>query len=235
MSPPATEKVLREIAQQAVAIFADHGHDCCLFGSLGCALYGTTRSPSDVDLIVLTDEDAEKLKEILVDEDSSFYLKSSDNDLVRWKILWYTLPSARRDCKVDILTPGGKLNLPRVPNRHIKHKRQLPVMQILPLLLTKLRGWTDHRKSRRSDKWRKLHNDVKDIDDLLPIACRTGTHINSRRLRWLRKGFVDFVAASQRRIYKYVEEYPDSAGYWERLGFDAYSDECKCPICSRCH
>lgn len=177
-----------------------------------------------MDLIVLTDEkDAEKLKEILVNEDGSFHLTSPD--YMSWKILLYTLPSARnrpcRDCKVDILTPGGKLNLPRVPSRHIKHKRQLPVMQILPLLLTKLRGWTDHRKSRRIDKQRKLENDVKDINDLLPITCRTRTHINSRRLRWLRKGFVKFLAASQMRIHKYVEEYPDSARYWRRLGFDA--------------
>ncbi|KZT08222.1 uncharacterized protein LAESUDRAFT_757902 [Laetiporus sulphureus 93-53] len=222
MSPPATEEEIRDIARRAVKIFADNGYNCCLFGSIGCSLYGISRCPNDVDLIVLTDEDAEGLKRLLIKKDSRFYLIPARKRDADYKVLWYALSSSRsRRCKVDILTPGT-LDLPNVPSQHIKRKQRLPVMPILPLLLTKLRGWTDHWKSLRGDKWRKLRNDVKDINELLSIACRTGTYINSNSLRWLREDFQDLVDDSQKRIYKYVKRYRGSADYWERLGFDAY-------------
>ncbi|KZT08224.1 uncharacterized protein LAESUDRAFT_649859 [Laetiporus sulphureus 93-53] len=223
MAPSATYEEIRGIAQQAVSIFADYGYDCCLFGSTACALYGATRRPNDVDLIVLTNEDTEDLKRILVNEDSRFFLVPSRNPRATYEVLWYTLPSGRnrrrRTCKVDILTPGGNLDLPHVPRQHIKREQQLPVMPLLPLLLTKLRGWTDHRDSHRQDMQDKQWVDVEDIDELLAITCNTRTHITKDNLRWLPE---DFVAASQERALEYVEEYPNSALYWETLGFHAY-------------
>ncbi|KAE9403041.1 hypothetical protein BT96DRAFT_512333 [Gymnopus androsaceus JB14] len=71
-----TPKQVRKAARTAINIFNEHGINCCLFGSLACHIYGMrNRDPEDVDLIILNNRgnDAESLKQILVDEDDNFF------------------------------------------------------------------------------------------------------------------------------------------------------------------
>ncbi|KAH9919568.1 uncharacterized protein B0H18DRAFT_879944 [Fomitopsis serialis] len=225
MAPPPTYEEICDIASKAVTIFKDQGYECCLFGSTACALFGTTRCPNDVDLVVLApDENTEYLKQLLVDndDDGRFFLVPSRNRRANYEVLWYQLPSTRRgaerQCKVDILIPGD-LNIPDIPKGQVKRKNYLPVMPLLPLLLLKLQGWTDHRDSNRRDFREKQHVDVEDIDELLSIACGTHTHVSSNSLSWLP---ADFVQDAQGRIYEYVDEFPHSALEWQTLGFESY-------------
>ncbi|EPS93281.1 hypothetical protein FOMPIDRAFT_1136505 [Fomitopsis schrenkii] len=191
-SPPIYEEI-RDIARRAVVILREHVYLCCLFGSTACALYGVNRCPKDVDLIILRGEDTAYFKQLLADSDDPFYLAPSRRRNAGYKVLWYRLPSPagspRRKCKVDILVPGI-LNIPNIPPWLIKHKLGLPVMSLLPLLMMKLQGWTDHRDSRRSDFQAKQHVDVEDIEELLSIACRTGTCIGGHSLNWLPSDFI---------------------------------------------
>ncbi|KZT63383.1 hypothetical protein DAEQUDRAFT_719496 [Daedalea quercina L-15889] len=222
MAPPPTYEEICEISGRAVSIFSESGYDCCLFESTACALYGTTRCPNDVDLIVLADVDTEYLKQLLAAADDHFFLVPPKSWNADYEILWYELPStrlgAKRKCKVDILVPGI-LNIPNIPSLQVKRKSGLPVMPLLPLLLMKLQGWTDHRDSNRRDFREKQHVDVEDIEELLAITCNTRTYISSNSLSWLLK---DFVHGAQDRVYDYVEEFPETALQWETLGFQAY-------------
>ncbi|PCH36939.1 hypothetical protein WOLCODRAFT_109445 [Wolfiporia cocos MD-104 SS10] len=210
-------KEIFDIAREAISIFNERGYECCLFGSAACSLYGVDRDPNDVDIIVLTEDDPEYLKHILCQESASFSLVPSTKPWADYEVLWYKLLSQCR-CKVDILIPGIN-HIPNMPPRRIRHPKGLPTLPILPLLLLKLQGWSDHRRSRRKDFRAKIPVDVDDITELLERACNCGTHLQSQSLRWLPK---DFIKLAQRRVYRYVNKYPDSARKWERLGFDAY-------------
>ncbi|PCH36940.1 hypothetical protein WOLCODRAFT_83009 [Wolfiporia cocos MD-104 SS10] len=181
----------------------------------------------DADIIVFTDDDQEYLKQLLVGEDSSFYLRRPRDRQESYKKLYYRLPSpqrgpkrmCKRKCKVDVLVPG-KMRIPDMPQRHIMRQGGFPILQILPLLLLKLQGWNDHRHYPFGDyRRKKIPADVDDITGLLEIACNRGTHLGSKSLRWLPEKTVD---ASRKRVKWYVKKYPESAQKWERLGFDAY-------------
>lgn len=39
-SAPITGREIRKTARAAVAVLTAHGLDCCLFGSVACAIYG---------------------------------------------------------------------------------------------------------------------------------------------------------------------------------------------------
>ncbi|OSX57442.1 hypothetical protein POSPLADRAFT_1156966 [Postia placenta MAD-698-R-SB12] len=210
---------LRDVAAKAVSIFASANLSCCLMGSLACKLYGTTRAPNDVDLIVLTSAHAqEPLKRMLAAADRNFTLVASKARFATYKVVWYRLPprdgaSARR-CKVDILVPGT-LNIPHVPAAHVATVRGLPVVPLAVLLLLKLQGWTDHRAARRVDMVVKQHDDVRDIDDLLAIARRSGVDVRRESLPWVPSTFLD---AGDLRIAQYTRIHPASAVQWQELG-----------------
>lgn len=179
-------------------------------------------STQDLDLIVFAGNiSPERLKRALVANDDRFYLQRSSNPDANYHILWCSLPThprARRPrrCKVDILTPGS-LNIPYIPRGRIVHLNDLPVMPLMPLLLMKLQGWSDHRDSSRPDFQDKVPVDVEDILDLLQIACDK-PYCRLSRSTWLPQTFLDL---AQSRIEEFVdEESGESAGYWQTLEFD---------------
>ncbi|KAI0771284.1 hypothetical protein BD413DRAFT_67141 [Trametes elegans] len=216
---PTTEEILN-ISERVVDIFQSYGLRSCLFGSAACNLFGVSRTPNDVDVVVLTERyDQEELKELLVNNDDDFYLVNSRNPNADYRVLWYRLPGRaggrRRKCKVDLLLPGV-LNIPFVPRRRVKVISGLPVMPLVPLLLLKLQGWSDHRESHREDMQEKQYVDVDDISELLDIAVERGQSIWQNNLSWVPRDFLD---DAQDRVVDYIEEYPDSADSWEELGF----------------
>lgn len=92
----------------------------------------------------------------------------------------------------------------------------LPVMPLFPLLLMKLKGWDDHRHSRRRDFLKKQHVDVKDIRELLDIAL-SKRNIRLYRSRWLPRAFLN---AGQSRVYDFIAKFPDTTSSWRTLGFE---------------
>ncbi|KAJ8473054.1 hypothetical protein ONZ51_g8102 [Trametes cubensis] len=220
MSSPTSEEILY-VADKAVDTFRDRRLRCCLFGSTACYLFGVSRTPNDVDLVVFTNRyDAEELKEMLVEDDSDFYLVPSRNPTASYSVLWYRLPSSRRrrrKCKVDILVPPT-LNIPHVPGRRIKIISDLPLMPLIPLLLLKLQGWSDHRESHREDMQEKQYVDVQDISELLEIAIDRGQDVRQDNLGWIPE---QLRQDAQDRVWDFVEEYPDTAENWMMVGFNA--------------
>lgn len=107
------------------------------------------------------------------------------------------------------------MNIPDIPPQQIKRKLGLPVMPLLPLLVMKLQGWTDHRASPRTDFQAKQHVDVDDNKELLDIPCRTGTRIGSKSLYWLPS---DSIQAARVRVYKFILEFPYTEDQWDFLG-----------------
>ncbi|CDO76315.1 hypothetical protein BN946_scf184751.g7 [Trametes cinnabarina] len=208
-----TQSDVLHIAQQAIRIFASIGLRCCLIGSTACSLYGVNRTPNDVDLVVLTTEyDPESLKEVLVNEDMSFYLVRSRNPSANYKVLWCELPHAK--CKVDILLPGI-LNIPVVPQRDIVWISGYPVMPLIPLLLLKLQGLVDHRRSTRRDEQEKQHVDASDVWTLLQLAVERRQNVWQSKMQWVPRSLV---YAADGHVADYIDEYPRTAAPWRSIG-----------------
>ncbi|GBE84653.1 hypothetical protein SCP_0606320 [Sparassis crispa] len=243
---PSSAKIdeILTVAKKAVTIFANRGQPCCLFGSTACwvygnsALSGSNRTPNDVDLLVISDQyrtaaDCERLKQMLIEGDSSFFLRApSRNQNADYRVLWYKLSSRpeqrERKCKVDILVPG-LMSLPRVPVEHITdvvvsprpgqaHQVALPVMPLVPLLLMKLKGWKDHRDSDQAHMQVKQGDDVNDIARLLRIVKNQGAFgVRHSSLNWLPD---EFVAEAHGRVHEFVKRFPALAEKWEQLDFE---------------
>ncbi|KAH9846738.1 hypothetical protein C2E23DRAFT_851723 [Lenzites betulinus] len=221
MSRPPSVQELRAASMRVVELFALYNLRSCLFGSVACNLFGVSRTPNDVDLIVLTDQyDQEELKQILVDEDDDFFLVDSRNPNADYRVLWYRLrPSRRgnpRSCKVDILVPGV-LDIPDVPRRRLRWIDGLPVMPLVPLILLKLQGWRDHRDSYREDQQEKQHVDVQDLDQLLQIAIDRGQTVWQDNLSWLPS---ELIHNAQSMVYEFIANISGFDEDWETLGFE---------------
>ncbi|EPT02051.1 hypothetical protein FOMPIDRAFT_1119253 [Fomitopsis schrenkii] len=222
-----TQGELRTVAREAVSIYMKQGYSCCLFGSTACALYGTTRQPNDVDLIVFADEEnTERLKRLLTGANPLFYLVDARDPAATYKVLWYRLPritgEAERRCKVDILLPGPvtDLNIPPVPHAYIETREGIPVLPILPLLFLKLQGWDDHRNHEEGRMRAKQGSDVRDIRELLAIVRRAGVELRSDNVRWLP---YEYIRKAQDRIFEYTMHFPKTEPAWESVGFACYS------------
>ncbi|KAI0072470.1 hypothetical protein K474DRAFT_1605084 [Panus rudis PR-1116 ss-1] len=214
MSSPPTREEIFLVARKVVEALNKLRLPCCLFGSTACTLNGTSRTPNDVDMIVMTESyDQETLKRLIASYDRSFYLLPSRKVGETYKILYRRLAGFRRSCKVDVLIPGT-LNIPLIPPHRIEIIDNFPVLPLFPLLLLKLQGWSDHRASSRSDMQEKQYVDVRDLAQLLAIAVNKGAHLENAR--WLPDSFIQ---AAIDRVQRYVECYrqPDD---WRRIGFD---------------
>ncbi|KAI0088398.1 hypothetical protein BDY19DRAFT_994295 [Irpex rosettiformis] len=220
LSPTADE--IKQVAHSVVRVLTARGLKTCLFGGAACYLYGNSRTPNDVDIVVLTsNHTTEDLKLFISRADpSTFYLRPSKKVGETYKILWARLRGnvfyTRRSCKVDILIPGI-LNIPSVPHHLVINLNNLPVMPIIPLLMLKLQGWEDHRLSSRFDMQQKQYVDIRDISQLLQVAINRGETLQDE-LVWLPEEFID---AGRVRLAKYLEILrPTNAGSWKVVGFE---------------
>lgn len=174
-------------------------------------------------MILSTLFDQETLKRLLVREDPRFYLVSSRNPRATYKVLWYSLsarisryPLPTIDCKVDILIPGV-LNIPNVPIPRVLTLSGLPVMPLVPQLLLKLQGWSDHRASHRSDMQDKQYVDIRDIDALLVIALEKGARVKGgEEDDWIPESMIALARTRLRSYTRFASRY--SAGKWRELG-----------------
>ncbi|OCH83898.1 hypothetical protein OBBRIDRAFT_799534 [Obba rivulosa] len=211
-----SSRVVRDVATRAIDIFSSQGLKCCIFGGLACSLYGVTRTPGDVDLVIFTTEHSlEELKQILCDNDSKFFLVPSMKPFATYKVLWYGYPTYRQ-CKVDVLLPGI-MNIPRVPDDRIIYQNDLPVMPLLPLLMLKLQGWEDHRNHQEMYMRRKQHSDVSDVRGLLKIARQQGVHLADAAHVWIPPLLIN---ETKRRVILWTEKIGSTESTkWKALGF----------------
>ena len=176
-------------------------------------------SGQDVDVVVFNQRaNAENVKDYLVSVNDRFYLVDSTNPRNTYKILYYSI--SRRPslgCKVDILTPGPEvLHIPRITDDHVLYLdgSDIPVMPFLPLLILKVQGWYDHRRSHRQDMRQKVPHDVNNIMELLDMTDKSDrlNHFN-----WLPDWFIE-------RAYTIIRDFckkkPSSRSSWRSLGFD---------------
>ncbi|KAF8153408.1 hypothetical protein B0H34DRAFT_662490 [Crassisporium funariophilum] len=205
--------------------------DCALFGSLASSLYGNTRPPNDVDIVVFPPAGlvitAEWLKRLIVKSDEQhFFLAPAKDSTATYKLLYFRVDSTLTPrhtfhlnrCKVDLLLPGT-MHLPYLPPRLINIQDGLPVIPFSLLLLQKLQGWDDHRGMAEPHKYRKHTTDAADVQNLLKlqhvVALRFSQPWNERIL------FSDeFMSLSVRRVRQFCSFYSDCTEEWRRLGFD---------------
>ncbi|KAI0061093.1 hypothetical protein BV25DRAFT_1826943 [Artomyces pyxidatus] len=211
------------VAKRTSDILQKRGLNCCLMGSAASALWGTTRTPNDIDMVVMTCVySQERLKEFIIAADSTYYLVASTNWRNSYKVLWHRVQGRPGVvCKVDILVPPT-LMIPMIPSNHIVWVRDVPIMPLLSLLLLKLKGWEDHRTatSRRPDLIAKQHVDVKDIAELLAIAAQRGVRRTDDQ--WL---CLSFRSTSKRRIRTFVQMHPGTLQAWQELGLSPVGPE----------
>ncbi|KAJ7598372.1 hypothetical protein C8J56DRAFT_913866 [Mycena floridula] len=216
--PPSSTDILL-VAHAAVLALKREGFECCFVGSAACSAYGMTRTPNDIDIVVLTSIwTSEELKRRVIRQDPKFYTVASKNSMATYRVLWYRL-DFRKSCKVDLLVPGT-MNIPTVPINRIVYRSDpnLPLMPFLPLLLLKLQAWEDHGLSERMYMRDKQPMDVRDINELLNL-CVTRYHHEARLSkgeRWLPESFIN---EAKRRVREYKRRYPASRSQWELIGF----------------
>ncbi|KAI0365374.1 hypothetical protein BV20DRAFT_1028094 [Pilatotrama ljubarskyi] len=214
-----TASQILDVARVTVDIFERRGLKSCLMGSVASYLYGVSRTPNDVDLVVLTTVyTQESLKEMLVQDNKQFTLVRSRNPRATYRVLWYRIPGTYQRCKVDILIPGI-LNVPVVPEEHIftKAPHYLPMMPLIPQLLLKLQGWSDHRASPRSDMKFKQYVDVLDIDALLEIVCKRKLRIDDKDARWVPESMIVDALSTLRKYVLFAST--GSVWNWRSIGF----------------
>ncbi|KAG6816132.1 hypothetical protein H0H87_008444 [Tephrocybe sp. NHM501043] len=170
----------------------------------------------DVDMIVVTDMDPERLKGLIVSSNSLFYLRPAINPLDTYKVLWYTI-SFHRQCKVDILIPKI-FSLPKIPTNKILNVdpvNDIPVIAFLVLLLLKLKAWADHGVDARQRMRDKVVMDAGDINELVQMGAHK-YHAHLDEEKWLSKSFVE---DSKKRVQMYIIAWPTSARFWREMGF----------------
>ncbi|KAK0191828.1 hypothetical protein F5146DRAFT_482818 [Armillaria mellea] len=207
-----------QTTRETVRTLSTLGFKCCLVGSVACSCYGMSRSPNDIDMVVLGCRlTQEELKRRVVAANTSFYLIASKDPFATYKVLWYRLPGYRRSCKVDLLFPGI-MNIPPVPPESIVYRRHpsdyqtLPLMPFIPLLLLKLQAWMDHGESTKYYMQAKQPTDVRDITELLNIFVTAGDlgELGS----WIPQSFLK---AGRSRQREFVRLYPHTAKNWGKI------------------
>ncbi|KAJ2927046.1 hypothetical protein H1R20_g10050, partial [Candolleomyces eurysporus] len=197
--------LVMEAAQATVQIFTKEAIPCVSFGSLASKLYGSSRCPKDVDLLVYQDPAleepwaAEQLKKLLLDKDPRhFYLTMPRDPEATYRVLWYRQSYLGPTCKVDVLIPGT-MHLPNLSPTLSKWIDNVPLVPFSLLLLHKLQGWDDHRLAEEDHKRRKMPQDAADIKRLLGM---------------------EFEELTKRRVKDYCAEYPKHVQKWRELGFE---------------
>ncbi|KAF9777449.1 hypothetical protein BJ322DRAFT_980429, partial [Thelephora terrestris] len=210
-----------DIAESTIDTLREIGvEDCCFIGGMACKLYtdGKGRKPKDLDILCLTPYPggAEAIKQRLCETNHHFYTIKARNPKDQWDVLWWNTGSNEpgfERFKVDILVPG-KMDLPDIHPDYIINIDELPCAPLHLLLLHKLKGWSDRRRSRRPDRRAKIPADVRDIGDLLRIANGLRANITKS------KPYItdSFRRASYRRVKQFSVEHPQYVSSWMGLG-----------------
>ncbi|TFK18611.1 hypothetical protein FA15DRAFT_760554, partial [Coprinopsis marcescibilis] len=118
IGPHDHTSMLTTIAWDIVNTLRESGFRCAFFGSMACRLYGNTRLPEDLDVLVFPPPasvvDPEFIKKGMVNRNTQFYTKPAVDPAATYRVLYHHIPQhavlppnfTRRFCKVDVLLPG---------------------------------------------------------------------------------------------------------------------------------
>ncbi|KAG6896081.1 hypothetical protein C0992_010455 [Termitomyces sp. T32_za158] len=227
---PTRTQMVMMAAKDSIRLLHKCGCRSAIFGGLACFLYGNTRVPNDVDLLVLLPPGStvtvEELKlNLVVLNPNHFFTTPSKDSLPSYCILWYRLnddpvQTDKTSCKVDLLLPGT-MNLPNLPSSLIHWDEGLPLVPFSLLLLQKLQAWDDHRKSKDPIKWQRQRTDMEDLDGLTSLSAIqllrysrpwSDTTLFNREFQKLTKERVRFTDASTPREYPAGPFYQSARG-----------------------
>lgn len=162
----------------------------------------------------------------MVNVTSSFYLLDARKPRAKYKVLWYHprgrrstgWPHRRGAVKVDILRPGT-MDLPAIDLESIKsnNRHRLPTAPLSLVLLHKLRGWHDRKRSKFPYYNKRHPKDALDVAKLLPIAADAGVKIPDLCLPR------NLVNKARRWVNQFVTECPEynTIDHWKKIGFNA--------------
>ncbi|PPQ79882.1 hypothetical protein CVT25_002938 [Psilocybe cyanescens] len=214
---------IHSTAHAAVSVLATSGIIACLVGSAAGSEHGITRTPNDVDILVLSGSETmnpAEIKNLLVSKDPRFFLeKPATNPNASYLVLKYRLASLSQMnycCHVDIFFPG-MIHLPTIPPSYIFYSAQtaLPIMPFFPILLHKIQAWIAHRASSKESARIKQSNDVQDIRELLALAV-SAHKIKLDEQTWLPAWFLQEAVQG---VVQYVQEHPETIPLWKESGF----------------
>jgi hypothetical protein len=210
------------------------------------------QDPNKPDTQILSTEELKQL--IYRTRPGDFYLKNPRDQEATFKILIYRpSPTALRpartqkqiiripdpECKVDILVPGT-MYLPHVRPELIQwhaiaaeeglrlKARVAPAIPLVPfalLLVHKLQGWDDNRKSDEEHKRQRQHKDAKDVKRLLQVTSEVGGLKERGAGTWSDAELFseEFQQLTAQRVRDFARAFPGSAITWIDLGFDVSS------------
>ncbi|KAF9446117.1 hypothetical protein P691DRAFT_804698 [Macrolepiota fuliginosa MF-IS2] len=208
-NPTFTTTEIRSVSRVVTDVLTSAGFSCCLVGSAAGHELGITRTPNDVDVLVMMDKNPDELKDYLA----------------AYRVLWYKFPFRdppgvpEKSCRIDLFTPG-MIHLPRIPQDKIIYTgSKLPIMPFFPVVLHKIQAWKAHLASTKPWATVKQRNDVSDISDLLRMATTTDERFENQA--WLGKWFLDEALDGVR---EYIAAHPDTASGWAKLGFEVKLD-----------
>ncbi|KAG6816468.1 hypothetical protein H0H87_005828 [Tephrocybe sp. NHM501043] len=216
-------------AEATVAALRDLGYACAIFGSMACRLYGSSRLPNDVDVLVLgpgADQTQESIKDMLVAHSPDrFFLQSARDPAAQYRVLHYRPSSdpasSQKDIiKIDILLPGV-MNLPPLAPSSVVMRSGLPVVPYPVLLLQKLQAWDDHRLSEEERYRKKVPIDAKDLLWLLTSSDVELVPADAKNAWSDRSLFSEaFEKLSRERIKALCAAIPTFREKWAKLGLE---------------
>lgn len=233
-------QVRRLAAQTAVRVLYQLGFSCAIFGSFACKLYGNSRIPNDVDILVLPPPESshtqEDIKEALVSADPDhFILKEPRDPAASYRVLYFCLSASASastarssSSKVDILLPDV-MHLPALPTSLIEWKGELPVVPLSVLILQKLQGWDDHRNAVEERYKKKVPADVKDVVWLIGGGDGRNAAVLrdlKQRRPWNDRALFseEFERLSRERVISFCEAFPQHVNIFRNLGFATARD-----------
>ncbi|KAF8191129.1 hypothetical protein BJ912DRAFT_964130 [Pholiota molesta] len=229
-----------EATSAVMEILEANGISCAVFGSLASKLYGTSRDPQDIDLLVFQDPNkpdtqilsTEELKQLIYrTRPGDFYLKNPRDQEATFKILIYRpSPTALRpartqkqiiripdpECKVDILVPGT-MHLPHIRPELIQWHAiaaeeglRLKARVAPAIPLVPFALLLSDEEHKRQ----RQHKDAKDVKRLLQLTSEVGG---------LKERGAGFQQLTAQRVRDFARAFPGSAITWIDLGFDVSS------------
>ena len=155
----------------------------------------------------------EALKRSIIATDGRFFLVDSVNPQASYKVLWYQIPNTTsKRCKIDLLKPE-ELTVPFVPTDKlygVKDYDNIRLMPFIPVLFLKVQAWRHHNLSDKQHFIAKIPQDVRDINEMLDIAVRSGYKFRDVQ-NWL-PGWIQDVG--RRHVEQFKREHQSSVNSW---------------------
>ena len=174
-----------------------------------------------MDIVVFGRYDREAIKAYIAARHDRFSLEDAKTPGAEYKVLYFNLHCGLGlKCKVDILTSGRycPLHIPKIPPQHVKYPNgyDIPVVPLLVVLILKVQGWRDHRRSGKKRFRAKIPQDIEDIRQLLDMADDAGDRLNDLddwSPRW-------FLKRAESLVKRYTNHFEETTCLFRDLGFD---------------